>query len=366
MGLSENNMLDLDMIADQVRKNCDISDAHHAGLFSICGLALRLRDLYKWENKLPPWVEKDSSEILDWIDDREQRWDKLIDGDYKPLSISGRLYDPFDTEGINVLLEAGGLFYGAGYARGLKPTFFLTRIDEIKRVNGHTVYLLGRELARDLLTLPALTQDSCVLLRQEAARLFLWDSMFYIKKSGRKALAFALENCGLKNQDTGSLQRNLAKIFAAQKETYIYHEVGELRDTVFDGDLWREVIAAFPRTPVELLARSVKDLLADTNEHGTLNYIIRERKQAALGFYVAFFDGLAKEIFPELRASFEEFARTLNWQVIEKAVTTGYNTAKHHAETIVSIFQAGKEKNDMKWAQSEMEKRLLCKIVAKK
>ena len=74
------------------------------------------------------------------------------------------------------------------------------------------------------------------------------------------------------------------------RRTYIYHEVGEMRDTVFSGDLWREVIAEFPRTPVELLARSVKDLLADTNEYGTLNHIIRERKPAALGFYVAFLD----------------------------------------------------------------------------
>jgi hypothetical protein len=39
----------------QVLRNCDISDADHAGFYSICGLALRLRDLYKWENQLPPW-----------------------------------------------------------------------------------------------------------------------------------------------------------------------------------------------------------------------------------------------------------------------------------------------------------------------
>ena len=52
----------------QVLQNCDISDAYHAGLYSICGLALRLRDLYKWENQLPPWEERDSSEILDGIE----------------------------------------------------------------------------------------------------------------------------------------------------------------------------------------------------------------------------------------------------------------------------------------------------------
>ena len=70
-------MIEIDTFARQVLKNCEISDAQHAGLFSICGLALRLRDLYKWENELNPWEEKDSSEILDWIAAKEQLWEKL-------------------------------------------------------------------------------------------------------------------------------------------------------------------------------------------------------------------------------------------------------------------------------------------------
>ncbi|MGA2402714.1 MAG: hypothetical protein ABSG91_13580, partial [Syntrophobacteraceae bacterium] len=35
----------------QVQKNCDISDARHAGVYSLCGLLLRMRDLYKWEHR---------------------------------------------------------------------------------------------------------------------------------------------------------------------------------------------------------------------------------------------------------------------------------------------------------------------------
>jgi hypothetical protein len=60
-------MLEFDSIIHQVLQNCDISDARHAGLYSVCGLALRLRDLYKWEKGLNPWEEKDSSEVLEWI-----------------------------------------------------------------------------------------------------------------------------------------------------------------------------------------------------------------------------------------------------------------------------------------------------------
>ncbi|MEJ2658563.1 MAG: hypothetical protein P8012_15455 [Desulfobacterales bacterium] len=49
-------MFKISDIADQVLFNCNITDSQHAGLYSICGLALRLRDLYKWENRLEPWT----------------------------------------------------------------------------------------------------------------------------------------------------------------------------------------------------------------------------------------------------------------------------------------------------------------------
>jgi hypothetical protein len=171
-------------------------------------------------------------------------------------------------------------------------------------LNGTRIFVLERELARDLLTIPALSQDNCVLLRQDSARLYLWDSIFYIKKSARPALEFALINCGIQDQQPETLQRNLAGILEAQKGSYIYHEIGELKESVFDRDIWREIIGAFPYSPVEYLARAVKDLLADTNEFRTLQHIIRERNDAALGFYVAFLDGLMKEFFPQLPVSF--------------------------------------------------------------
>ena len=98
-------MLKIDDITRQVRDNCNISDARHAGLYSICGLALRLRDLYKWENKLPPWEERDSSQILDWIEAREDIWESVAENDYQPLTINGRSYEPFEIGGINAVLE---------------------------------------------------------------------------------------------------------------------------------------------------------------------------------------------------------------------------------------------------------------------
>ena len=355
-------MIDIESFARQVLKNCEISDAQHAGLYSICGLALRLRDLYKWENDLNPWEEKDSSEILDWIATKEALWEKLGEKKYADLTIGDKYYHPFNTAEINAVLEPYGIFYGAGYAHSLKPTFFLAAIKEKSQTNGYTVYTLERELARDLLTLPALSQDNLILLRTASASLFIWDQIAFIKKSGRPALRFALQNCGLKDQDAKALQHQMPAILAAQKDNFIYHEIGEMKDSTFDPLIWREIIAAFPHSPVELLARAVKDLLADTNPYGTLCNLTRNRNTAALGFYVAFQDGLIKELFPELRIAFRDFTKTRNWRMIEEAVASGYRNAKNLTEKIVHIFQTGKQNQNLQWAKDEIERRLLEKI----
>ena len=361
----DKRMLDIDDITRQILHNCDISDAHHAGMYSICGLALRLRDLYKWENGLPPWEERESAEVLEWIEAKENKWDMQAGTNFGEISINGKKFDPFDTIGINAVLEPQNLFYGAGYARSLKPTFFLAAIAEKSKIDGTTVYTLGRELARDLLTIPALCQDKCVLLRQESARLFLWDSIFYIKKSSRPALSFALDSCGIKDQQPKALRRYLADILAAQKETYIYHEIGELKDTVFGRAIWREIIAAFPYSPAEYLARAVKDLLADTNAYGALHHIAKERKTASLAFYVAFLDGLAKEFFPELPTAFQEFRRTEDWRIFEQTIASGRQTAIKHARLITDLYREGVRKNDLKWAEEQIQKRLLGKYMKK-
>ena len=355
--------MEIDRIAGQVRHNCDVSDARNAGLYSICGLALRLRDLYKWEMGLPPWEEKDSPEILEWIGGREQRWEKMADDEFSPLSVQGRKFEPFDTAAINKLLEPIGYYYGAGYAHGLKPTFFLARLEKKERVDGVPVFVLGKELARDLLTIPALSQDHCVVVRQDSARLHLWDKMFYLKKSARPALEFALKSCGVQATGDDGMQQKLETVCDAHRDNFIYHEIGEIRDTVFEPTEWREMIALYSHSPVELLLRSIKDLLADTNEHGTLQHVIAGKNAAAFGLYAAFSDGLAKEVFSELAPAFQEFVASGDWQAVRSAVKAGYVSARRIADQIVRLHRQGQQKNEPQQARRAIEKQVLGRII---
>ena len=144
-----------------------------------------------------------------------------------------------------------------------------------------------------------------------------------------------------------------------EMETYMYHELGEMKDTIFDRSLWRDILSTFRHTPIELLARAVKDLLADTNEYGTLHHIVKARRTASLAFYAAFFDGLRKELFPEFMTAFQAFTRARDWRVVQEAVCAGYHSASRLAEEISGIYREGKRKRSMEWAKREMERRLL-------
>ncbi len=352
-------MIDRKLLTRQVLNNCNISDSQNAGLFSICGLALRLRDLYKWEKRLNPWEEKDSAEVLEWIGHKEEAWDYVTENAFSELTIDGQTFDPFDTSGINTVLAPLKLFYSAGYGRSLKPTFFLGVIDEKRDLNGATLYVTGHELARDLLTIPASSRGDRILLRKEAGRLYLWDQMQYVNKSGRPALAYALDRCGIKDHRTKNLQRQLHTIYYHQKEVYIYHELGEIKDKTFPRGKWRKIISEFPHTTVELAARTVKDLLADTCESGTLRRIVETQSCARLGFYVAFMAGLAKTLFPEIKAAFTDFIHSENWEIIEEATMTGYRNAKKDADLLISLCTEGARKPDRQWTEAAVEKQIL-------
>lgn len=357
------NSSDLSRFKKALQHNCDISDADGAEIFSICGMALRLRDLNKWENGIKPWQENNPEELVAWIDNKEQLWETLQGKDFSLLPLNGHLYDPFDTQAINLVLNPEGLYYGAGYAHSLKPTFFLARIDQSYSLDDISVIILKDELIRDLLTIPALNQDQTIVIRQDAAGLFLWDQMAYLKKSGQRYLHYALRKSPLKDTKISIRKEQFDTLLSIQKQTYIYHELGEIKDTVLDHDIFRQIVSAYPHTTVELITRTVKDLLADTCSHGPLEQIIQTKNAPGLGFYAAFQDGLFKPLFPDLRIAFEEFAATNNWEVISDAKSKGYMTAKQYARNIVNIFQNPKIKS-MKKKFEIIDKKLVQPLIS--
>ncbi|MFZ5799749.1 MAG: Sfum_1244 family protein [Thermodesulfobacteriota bacterium] len=305
-----------------IRHNCDISDARDHGIYSICNLVLRLRNLYKWEHGVEPWQEPAPPDLLDWIEAKENFWETIVDEPYRPLVVEGGEADPHDPEAVNGLLAEPTLLYGAGYGRSLKSIFFLAEKIREEEVAGCPVVVLGRELATELASPFAMLQDRLILIRREPLRYFFWDHIQEIRSSSRLSLHHALRRYGILKDgrlDHAGFRERLDHIVDAEIPIFIHHEVGEMLQEELDSDTLRRIIAVFPDSIVEFVARAVKDVLADTHPDGMLGFIIRAERDASLGLYTGLLAGLRRELFPEIAPAFARFLQDRDWRGIERA-----------------------------------------------
>jgi hypothetical protein len=303
-------------------------------------LVLKLRNLYKWEHGIEPWEEPESSDLLNWIDSKENYWEKIIDEPYESVPTGDRSAEPYDIAEINTWLAPRNLLYGAGYGRSLKAIFFLAEIISREDIEGCPVFVLGREKARELSSPFAMLQDGTIIIRREPLRFFFWDHVQEIRASNKSSLHHALENYGILENGQLSQEKFRERLDAIVDEEipiFIYHEVGELLQQDLDSGTLRKIIATFPDSAIEYVSRAVKDILADTHPSGMMGYIIRERREGSLGFYTGLLAGLRKELFPQLTGIFDVFLRNRDWQLIEDARMACRDRNLKIAEKITAI-----------------------------
>jgi hypothetical protein len=306
----------LDDLLPAIQKNCIISNAHQSGLFSICGLFLRLKDRYNWEKKLPPWHPTDRDNLLQWIDGQESLWLDCLDTPFQTLRINGRYYDPLNSRAVNQRLLPRGLYYGAGYGRGLKPTFFLGTVKEERSAFGYRIVILDRDLACDLSPSPALRQGRTIIIRLDPLRFFLWSKIQETEQIEREGAAMALAGYGWSEDRPPEDQ--MEAIVSSEMEAVLHHELGEALDRTFSKKLWRSLLGMFPFSRIELYLRTLKDLLADTYPQGTLSFIIKGEKSGSLGFYLSNLRGLRQALFPEIVQAIRGFRKKEDWSEIDR------------------------------------------------
>lgn len=336
-------MIDIETITSQVKRNCNISDAKYWGSYSLCGLLLRLRELYRTEKGIKPWENIQQKEIGEWISERENLWRELEHKNFEDIAVNGNVYGPFEVEKINAELEEEGLIYSAGLGVHMKPSFFLADIISKENVDGFTVYLAGNEYARDLSDYPAMLQDRSIFVRVDTTKLLLWARFEEMRcKKFKGALAFAFSKYGIVPEEEPSedVDRRIYQVARSEAETFIYHELGEAFEGEKIGDEWKTFLTSLPDGRAELFARAVKDVMSDTSENGMLKYIIEKRKEGSLGFYIVFLGGLRKVIFPEILNAFQKFVETADWALIDNARKDGYRKAEGYAERLLLMYRS--------------------------
>ncbi|MGD8999367.1 MAG: hypothetical protein PVF75_03050 [Granulosicoccaceae bacterium] len=315
-------MLNLGQLQQHVQRNCDISDARHAGNYTMCIFLLKMREYYRWEHDIPLSGSLPKDAIGQWLVRREQDWESLEEDDYSPLLLGASGADPFDDVTINSHLLEQGYIYSSGIGIFSKPHFFLGQLARHEQHDGINIYVASCEYARDLVAPPAMSRDDTVYVRMESLRRTIWEKVeeWQWNREHDTALYQTVKTFGvdlLQNDlPLERLEQLLDDMTESQVDNVIQHELGEILAGRLLGPQWKDMVLALAGSRDELVARAVRDHLADSLT--TLPALIAGADPARLHYYFANFASLRKAIWPELLGAYHDWRNTGSLSALEQ------------------------------------------------
>ena len=320
---------------DSVQHNCHISDARYASDFSMCVYLLKMREYFRWEKGYGFATALPHKDVGDWLAKRENLWEQLENKDFSPVELNGKQYDPFDSDSINQVLEEHQLLYSAGYGYKTKPHFFLAQLEKTVTHKNYCVYISADEYARDLGAPPAMSLNKRIYIRRESLRRMLWERLEEWRWSTPDNAMGRAIGC----YDFGNnLDEALEHMTEAEIETLTLHEIGEVRAGEILGDNWHEMIGAFPRSRLELMARAVRDHFADALS--TLPSLIERAHPPSLHFYFANLSGVRKQIYPALLDAYDHWVECGDRSRLETQISTGREHWIQVARELIKLHES--------------------------
>ncbi|TAK72917.1 MAG: hypothetical protein EPO19_00455 [Betaproteobacteria bacterium] len=305
-------------LVQSVQRNCHIADARHAREMTLCNYLLEMREFYRWEHEVPLARALPRQELGNWISEREALWDALQADDLERVPVDEHSYGAFEVGAINAALVPRGLVYGGGYGRFGKPHFFLAQLERHEQRQGLKLFVSGCEYARDLSAPPASLLEGAVFLRRDALRRWLWEKVeIWGVRKADGALKSALECYGFAADAEAALER----IVEEESETLILHELGEAMAEPLLGAAWRNLIASLNGRRAEILARAVRDNLADCLS--TLPRLIEREATCSIHFHFANFEGMRATLFPLLDQAYRSWRESGNLDHLRAAARAG-------------------------------------------
>lgn len=326
---------DFSGLVQSVQRNCHIADARHAREMTLCNYLLEMRGFYRWEHAVPLAQALPRHELGSWISEREALWDELQVDSLELLRVGGQSYDAFDVDAVNAALVPQGLVYGGGYGRFGKPHFFLAQLERHERRQGLRLFVSGCEFARDISAPPATLLKGAVYLRRDALRRWLWEKaeVWGVRKADG-ALNSALECYGFAADAEAGFERMVER----EAETLILHELGEAMAEPLLGPAWQDLIASFTGRRAEIVARAVRDNLADCLS--TLPRLIESNAVCSIHFHFANFEGMRGALFPLLAQAYRRWRETGNLESLREAARTGSAHWHDAARSLLRLHQS--------------------------
>ncbi len=325
--------MDIQKLINDVQLNCHISDARHAGNYTLCVYLLKMREFYRWERQHTFSEKLSKNDIGDWLTRREDLWEKVESDDYHPITIASKNFDPFDSQNINNSLISQNLIYSGGYGVKNKPHFFLADLENKETINDYTIYISGKEYARDLTSPPAMSHNKTIYIRRESFKRLLWERTDEWRwNKPENAMARSIRCYDFDND----LENALSKMTDNELDAAVLHEIGEIQvGEKLDG--WHQMMSDITFTQAEIMARAVRDHYADTLH--TLPTLIKNNNQASIHFYFANLTNMRKHIFPSLMNAYNKWCEDAKINSIDKTVATSVNHWKNIAEQMLALHQ---------------------------
>jgi len=331
--------LDLSSLKQTVQKNCHIADSNAAGNYTLCIYLLKMREFYRWESGYDFGDKLPNDEVGKWLREREILWDNLVDNDFARLSIDGNDYDPFDSDSINKTLKPQHLVYSAGYGRNTSAHFFLGVLERNERYNNFEIIVVADEYARDLTAPPAMSQGTTIYIRREAMRRMIWEKYEqWLWNKPDNAMARALKFYDFDND----LDRALTQMTDTELNTAVLHEIGEAKAFELLGENWEQMLFAVPHSKLELMLRSVRDLLADCLS--TLPTLLEQNNPASLHFYFSNLSHMRKALSPRLMPAYENWVTNHDLSTLNAYAKQG---AVHWRRLCTSVLDRWNENHNI-------------------
>ena len=298
-----------------IQHNCHIADARHAGDYTLCVYLLKMREMYRWEQGIDFKTQLTTDDVGDWLTEREGLWDDIEEQDYLPLTINEQIYEPFDNDVINTLLDEHQLVYNAGLGIRCRPHFFIAELEKVIQHDDYTIYISGKEYARDMAAPAAMSQENSIFIRRESLRRVIWEIL-------DDAFVAGLDNPLTRAMSFYDFEENSENALNDMTNTeinfVIQHEIGEVKTGEILSKNWNTMLTELANTQAEIMLRAIRDHLADSLT--TLPSLLKnddtgdnggvEIKDASLHFYFGNMTAMRKHLAPSLIEAYQHWHET--------------------------------------------------------
>ena len=335
----------INQLSETVQHNCHIADASHAGDYTLCIYLLKMRELYRWEKEETFSTALPNDAVGHWLRQREELWDNLEGADYKDIDIDNQAHSPFESEQINNNLHKHELVYSGGMGINNRPHFFLAELDKHETYNDYSLYVAGKEYARDMSAPPAMSHQNNIYIRKESFRRLLWEQLEtwrWNKPDNALGRAFACYDCD------NNLDHALSAMTETEINNVIQHERGEIQAGELLGENWRTLLYSLPHSKAAIMLRAVRDHLADSRT--TLPALLERNSAPSWHFYFGNLSNMRKDLYPELIKGYDEWYQSGSLSRMNDIIEQGKEHWTGLCQQILEVNET-----DFKSQQTEIE-----------